>query len=100
MNIRLLIQNIGTKTLSENCPDNSSLYLICDSERESIMVTHRENEGDARVVMSCSYEDDIFFGNIGLMDIDDEFMFGEELEEYLDMFDLDASLLLLVEGEL
>jgi hypothetical protein len=100
MNIRLLIQNIGTKTLSENCPDNSSLYLISDSERESIMVTHRENEGDSRVVMNCSYENDDFYGNIGLMYIDDEFMFGEELIEYLNLFDLDAALLSLVEGEL
>ena len=99
MNIRLLIENIGIKTLIEKCPDGSEIYLISDSDSESIMVTHRESEGDTRVVMSCSYDDEgEFFGRIGGMEIDDDFMFGEELSEYLDLFGLDTTTLL-AEGE-
>jgi hypothetical protein len=99
MNIRLLIQNIGTKTLLETCPDKSSLYLISDSEQESIMVTLRGDDGDSRVVLSCNYEAGEFTGRIDEMEVDDEFMFEEELIEYLDLFGLDVTADIIVEGD-
>jgi hypothetical protein len=99
MNIRLIIENLGTKSHTEIYPNGCELRLISDVENESIMVTERNDGGDTLVILSCRYEDGEFFGRLGEDETEDELMFAEELSEYLDLFDLDTSALQVSVGE-